>query len=200
MGGYGEQPFWREAVKDHDRKRFLEVTTPRRHALRVFAIGMRAATGRHRDAAGKVVKPRWITSCEACARTAEFAANVIYYGKSDPTPSATLVGDLFSVLVGDGFAHGRASGEFYAGHFGDSGFKEKFRDAGGNQVQHAMAGIAVGFAWHSFASKPALLLSEWSTPGEQDSLLYEAAFALGETLTDDNYLTLGGRIRASLAA
>jgi len=46
----------------------------------------------------------------------------------------------------------------------------------------------------------ALLFSENSTRGEQDTLVYKAGFALGDTLNDSNYRTLSSRVRSSFGA
>jgi hypothetical protein len=110
-----------------------------------------------------------------------------------------VLNDLRRVLIGDGWTqnqrnHGDFALPFNAFH--DTGLKKEFRD-GGNQIQHAMAGIYIGFFFGIAAQHIVYYLED----GEEDKRLYDATFAIGNTLKyNGGVLSLVSRIRADLLA
>ena len=108
--------------------------------------------------------------------------------------------DLKSVLIGDGWTNTERNYGKYAlpyNSFLDTGFKQQFRD-GGNQVQHAMAGIYIsnvfGLAGRVFA--------HWQEDEDADLALYDATFTIGRDLDGhkSNFTKLPNMIRTRLAA
>ncbi|MFQ5541710.1 MAG: RHS repeat domain-containing protein, partial [Candidatus Binatia bacterium] len=98
------------------------------------------------------------------------------------TSSDDTVADLQAVLIGEGLTPGerRGKGRFFVGGFGASGFKQEFVDPY-NQVQHAMAGIVIGFRYNWLVQRYVLLQER----EPQDRALYRATFPLGGRLIDE---------------
>lgn len=141
---------------------------------------------------------------ESFARIVDYAGLLVSH--LGPLPSApedmaayVMLEDLRRVLIGDGFSRShRNHGEFALrfGAFGDSGFRPDFQD-GGNQVQHAMAGIYFGYHYGAGAARR---LMTWQDDGEADRRLYDATFPIGAAITDANFRNLAGTIRRLLLA
>lgn len=108
-----------------------------------------------------------------------------------------LINDLESVLIGRGMAINRGRGPHFAGNFsGSVGFKPEFRDPW-NQVQHAAAGLVLGF----FHGKPGEWYARLTEDQEQDDLLYEATCPVGSWLADNpkNYDRLSEKMRLAIS-
>lgn len=145
-----------------------------------------------------------LTDGESFARIVEYASLLVC--NLGPKPSAVddmaayvMLEDLRRVLIGDGFSRShRNHGEFALrfGAFLDRGFRPEFQD-GGNQVQHAMAGIYFGYHYGAGAARR---LMTWQDDGEADRRLYEATFPIGAAVTDGNFRGLAGTIRRTLLA
>jgi len=113
-------------------------------------------------------------------------------GASDPADS--LIGDIEAVLIGANMSDCRGRGAYFAGNIsGASGFKRNLRDLY-NQVQHATAGIVIGYRYgwigHQFA--------KWLEKEPQDDRLYDATCPVGRLLNDKNYFALPARIRSAI--
>jgi hypothetical protein len=140
------------------------------------------------DAWARLARAKQITDIQGFAQTVRSAITLrIGDGSAAHTfvPGATaytnaILNDLRRVLIGDGWTNqGRNHGQFALGFeaFLDTGFKPEFRD-GGNQVQHAMAGIYIRCVDGLFASK----VPYWMEDEEPDLALYRAAFEIGDLL------------------
>jgi hypothetical protein len=150
--------------------------------------GLSAAAG----AFANVARAGKMTDIQAFAESARWAIrgrlgeNVIAADRSEGAvvygnPYTRIVlNDLRRVLIGDGWtSHERNHGEF-ALHFNaflDTGFKPEFPD-GGNQVQHAMAGIYIRCVHGWLASKVPYLMED----EDADLALYREAFEIGDML------------------
>jgi len=83
---------------------------------------------------------------------------------------------------------------FFAGHFlGANGFKQQFVDDG-NQVQHAFAGIYIGYEYGVIPGLYALYLEE----EKQDDALYNATIPMGLNVNNYNYHLLHEAVRRVL--
>lgn len=112
--------------------------------------------------------------------------------------AVALVDDLEAVLIGSGMRNGegRGTGPFFAGNVaGSTGFRPEFRDPY-NQIQHATAGVVIGFRYG--------LLGEWVAryleDEEQDDRLYEATAPVGRWLSanPEDFLQLPDRMRDAI--
>lgn len=179
------------ALKRAEAERAATSESARKLRLRQFALDLagKARKGDQSDGAGFV-------------QVVEFAAASV--AKIEEVPGSVglravvMMDDLKRVLIGDGFtSNERNTGQFALPYnsFRDTGFKESFRD-GGNQVQHAMAGIYISFAYGWFGEK--FVMNQEEEP--KDIALYEATFPLGKSVRQGGYLALGTRIRSSLLA
>lgn len=104
--------------------------------------------------------------------------------------------DLRLVLIGDGFTTTeRNSGKYALGFnaFHDTGFKKEFQD-GGNQVQHAMAGIYISAVYGFFGRK----FTYWREDEDPDLALYRVAFDIGDELSGDNFRNLPQMIKTRI--
>jgi len=137
-----------------------------------------------------------ITDCDAFSTILTFAASQ-FPGANDWGVEA-MMEDLKSVLIGQGLTKTtRNTGPYSLGFqpFLDTGFQEKFRD-GGNQVQHAMAGLYLSYTYGPFGTIPAMAIED----EQQDKELYRVTFRLGAALNSTNYTQLSMQIKAELAA
>jgi len=137
-----------------------------------------------------------ISDCAAFSDILAYAA--AQFGGTDDWGVEAMMEDLKSVLIGQGLEKSkRNTGTYSLGFqpFLDTGFKEKFRD-GGNQVQHAMAGLYIGYTYGWIGACPALLIED----EEQDKELYRVTFRLGSALNATNYALLPMQVMAELAA
>jgi hypothetical protein len=97
-------------------------------------------------------------------------------------------------LIGKDLLKGRNRGPCFAGHVdGADGFRSALRDDG-NQIQHAMAGIYIGYryGWLGCA------YVKWREHELQDDRLYDATCPLGRKLTDENYKDLARNLRKAI--
>jgi hypothetical protein len=163
----------------------------RRIKLKVFAQSMA-------DSARKGT----ITDLEGFARVAYQAsipfrkAGVEKY--DDDFQCREYLEDLRRVLIGDGLRssernHGRFALGFNA--FRDTGFKPEYQD-GGNQVQHAMAGIYISHEYSVYGRQLALYL-EKEAP---DLALYAVTFQIGIDIDGSNFTLLSTIIRNRIGA
>jgi len=111
---------------------------------------------------------------------------------------SVVLHDLKRVLVGDGWTsrernHGAFAMPFNS--FLDTGLKADFRD-GGNQIQHAVAGICIGFDW----GWPATYIVYKYEDGEEDRHLYDATFELGKQLRRIPIAFWPSKIKSTLLA
>jgi|GEM_PF-5523708 len=85
-------------------------------------------------------------------------------------PADALIGDLEVVLIGANMTDCRGRGPYFAGNVsGASGFKRNLRDPH-NQVQHATAGIIIGYRYGWVGHQYAM----WRETEPQDDRLYNA--------------------------
>ena len=143
----------------------------------------------------KQAKAQTVTDCEAFLTILQRAAVQVSGGKH---PAVRMIDDLKAVLIGVGLRDDNRNTGPYAleyGAFADSGFKAEFKEGGGNQVQHATAGLVLGFS-----GKLEGWIAQFIEDVEADDLLYDAALPLGDSLTDKNYATLHIRVKNALAS
>lgn len=106
----------------------------------------------------------------------------------------SLVDDLEAVLIGANMTDCRGRGPYFAGNIaGSSGFKKNLRDSW-NQVQHATAGIVIGYRY-GWAGQQ---LAKWLEEEPQDDRLYDATCPMGRSLNNKNYLELPARIKSAI--
>ena len=159
----------------------------RRNTLKSYALTL-----------SKAVKASKMNDLEAFADIATFAT-VPFIDFRSQWQDAYFFGyleDLRRVLIGDGFTNTeRNTGTFALGFnaFHDSGFKKEFQD-GGNQVQHAMAGIYIS-STYGFLGRRFTYYLEDEAP---DLALYRTSFDIGSDLNSDNFRTLPSLIRSRI--
>ena len=167
----GQLDYVADAMHEQD----LEEYWPATLAISTFArlITMKARQG-------------LLTDVEGFAQVAEHANSVRVSTQYGPRMTEAILSDLKQVIIGEGFTNAsRNHGPFALPYnaFLDTGFKRQFRD-GGNQVQHAMAGIWLGY-YHA-------LLKEyvyWQEDGIEDLALYDATFPIGSQLNGEAPIT-----------
>jgi hypothetical protein len=143
---------------------------------------------------GRIVLTR-PNKCSALVDIIHKAASQV---TEDPLPHAMMMWDLVSVIIGD---RGRNSGTHFVGFgpeksfLGSCGFKEEFQNSKdkGFQVQHAMAGLALGFVAGGEAVIAGFQLAEVLKGEDHDARLYRATYDLGKSLTSTNYRDLAKR-------
>lgn len=137
-----------------------------------------------------------ISDCTAFSNILSYAAS--QFPAANELGVEAMMEDLRSVLIGNGLENTQRNSGPYALRFQaflDTGFKEKFRD-GGNQVQHAMAGLYVSYTYGFVGTAPAMLIED----SEQDKEVYRVTFKLGSALNATNYTLLSNQIMAELGA
>ena len=106
-----------------------------------------------------------------------------------------MVADLQYVIVGNNMLEGRGHGPYFAGNFrGSSGFRPEMQDEF-NQVQHAIAGVVIGYKYGAMGATIAYMHED----EPQDVRLYGATIPLGRHLNDANYRELGRRLELTIA-
>lgn len=163
-----------------------KISAARRNSLKTFA-----------EAQSQLAKNNLISDLDAFVAIAGFAS-IPFSGGESPHQKAfyhAYLEDLRRVLVGDGFSNternnGTHALKFMA--FRDKGFKKKFQD-GGNQVQHAMAGIYISAL---YPGGKYLLRYQEDEPA--DLALYEAAFEIESRLNERNFHSLPVHIKTIL--
>lgn len=132
-----------------------------------------------------------------CAALHDIIAKAAELARDLKSPADVMIDDLMAVLIGDGMLGGRNQGKYFVGlnqaYLGSVGFKPELGDPY-FQVQHAMAGIVIGYRQF----RPVQWLVKWQEEEEQDDRLYDATFPLGRTLSDDNCATLADRFKAAV--
>jgi hypothetical protein len=179
------------ALARAEAERAATAESARKLRLRAFAL----------DLAGKARKGQ-ITDGAGFVQVVDYAAGSVAQIEEVPGTvglrAVVMMDDLKRVLIGDGFTNTeRNKGQFALPYnsFRDTGFQERFRD-GGNQVQHAMAGIFISFAYGWFGETFVMQQED----EKADTALYEATFPLGTSVRQGGYLALGTRIRSNLLA
>ena len=118
-----------------------------------------------------------LNKCQALINITALAAALVDGMNNKPYH---MLEDLKFVLIGGNLRSLRGKGDRFAGnHAGSIGFKPKLRDPY-NQVQHAMAGIYIGYKWGYLGEWGA----RWLETEPQDDLLYKATCKLGRQLRD----------------
>ncbi|MEP7075598.1 MAG: hypothetical protein ABI878_07275 [Acidobacteriota bacterium] len=164
-----------------------EGSVTRRNVLKNYAISL-----------SKLVKQSKMTDLEAFADIALFASLPFMNPASNIRDilCEVYLEDLRRVLIGDGFTtNERNNGKYALGFnaFHDSGFKKEYQD-GGNQVQHAMAGIYISFRY-GFFGRRFVYHQEDEDP---DLALYRVTFDIGADLDGDNFRSLPSMIKTKI--
>lgn len=129
-----------------------------------------------------------------CQILVSVATRAIHLVNGLNNPADTLVNDLEAVLIGSDMRHCRSKEPYFAGHIlGSSGFKKELRDPY-NQVQHATAGIVIGYRYGWIGQQ----FAKWLEEEAQDDRLYDATCLIGRSLNDNNYFALPARIKAAI--
>jgi len=109
-------------------------------------------------------------------------------------PAENLMGLLEKVLIGEGMREGRGMGNCFAGNLrGSEGFRPELRDPF-NQIQHAMAGVEIGYRY----GRIGCALAKWQESEAQDIKLYDVTCPLGIGLNDKNYDRLAESVREAI--
>ena len=129
-----------------------------------------------------------------CQILVSIATYAVYLVNGISNPADSLIGDLEAVLIGANMTDCRGRGAYFAGNIsGASGFKSNLQDPY-NQVQHATAGIVIGYRYgwvgHQYA--------KWREAEPQDDRLYDATCPIGRSLDDKNYFALPMRIKSAI--
>lgn len=136
------------------------------------------------------------TDCQAFSLVLSFA--VAQFRNADDLGVEAMMEDLRSVLIGEGLENAQRSKGPYALRWAslmDTGFGEKFRD-GGNQVQHAMAGLYISYMYGFVGTVPAKLMED----SKPDREIYKVTFRLGNQLNAKNYTHLPIEVMSGLGA
>jgi hypothetical protein len=129
--------------------------------------------------------------CRALAATVEEAAQAV---ERSADPPGELIGLLKDTLIGKGLREGRSQGPCFAGGArGAAGFRPELRDPG-DQIQHAAAGLYIGYHLGWFGCMLAVL--QENEP--QDIRLYRATCPLGRQLNRANYRELAEKLRQAI--
>jgi len=129
--------------------------------------------------------------CQILVSVATRAVDLVS-GMSNPADS--LIGDLEAVLIGASMTSCRGRGPYFSGNIlGASGFRKDLRDSW-NQVQHATAGIVIGYRYGWVGQQ----FAKWLEEEPQDDRLYDVTCPIGRTLTDQNLFALPQRIRSAI--
>lgn len=146
------------------------------------------------EALAKQARSKAITDCKAFSLILTFA--VAQFPNANDFGVEAMMEDLKSVLIGSGLENNQRNTGTYALKFQallDTGFQEKFRD-GGNQVQHAMAGLYISYMYDFVGTVPAMAIED----SQQDKEVYNTTFKLGSALNAGNYALLPSQIMTEL--
>jgi hypothetical protein len=192
----GSQQAWQAAQEESRVYGWATSEPTRKTVLKNFAMAVAA-----------MAKQGRISDGEGFVRVARQAVSLVRgleeipggY-KFDSLKASVMMDDLKRVLIGDGWTSSERNTGKYAlpfGAFSDVGFKPEFRDSS-NQVQHAMAGIYLGWA---FPSWPTQWFVKRQEDGAADLRLYHATFPIGQELRGRwNYVRLPDLIKERLLA
>ena len=129
--------------------------------------------------------------CQAIVNIVNKAAEQVEGLKN---PSRLMIDDLEKVLIGSDMLSSRGKGVYFVGNpRGAKGFKKNLRDTY-NQIQHAMAGVVIGYRYGYIGQRFAM----WVEEEPQDDELYKATCPLGRNLNDSNYNGLAERLRTAI--
>lgn len=122
----------------------------------------------------------------------------IYRWARGSNVAAALIEDLTAVLIGSSLrtGEGRGKGPHFAGNIsGSDGFKSSLQDRW-NQIQHATAGVVIGYRY----GKPGEWFARFLEDETQDDLLYVAACPVGMWLSGnpEDYMKLPEKIRQAI--
>jgi len=165
------------------------VSAHRRNTLKSYALKL-----------SKAVKDSRMNDLEAFVDIATFAT-MPFLDFRPEQQDAYFFGyleDLRRLLIGDGFTNTERNKGTYAlgfNAFHDSGFKKEFQD-GGNQVQHAMAGIYISSTYGFLGRR----FTYWLEDEAPDLALYRTSFDIGSDLDSDNFRTLPKLIKTRIGA
>lgn len=129
--------------------------------------------------------------CDLMARTIdEFVSS----SSGQSYPVDWTIENLKQVFIGENLTSRRNKGPCVVRNIdGATGFKNDLKDSY-NQVQHAAAGIWLGYNYGVLACLAAIV---WEKE-PQDELLYERTCFLGANLKKDNLSELSGKLRKSI--
>ena len=143
-----------------------------------------------RDFAGEMRN----TESNRCKSLANIIEETVRESKGKADRLNWVMENLKQVIIGENLTSKRNRGRCFAGQFrGAEGFKSEFRDPF-NQIQHAMAGIYIGYKYSWLGCLGARVLEDEL----QDDLLYEATCDLGRGLNENNLESLGEYVRKTI--
>lgn len=92
--------------------------------------------------------------------------------------------ELKTILIGDGLTRkNRGTGPCFAGNFaGSEGLKSEYRDQS-DQIQHAFAGVYIGYKYGKTVCK---IVEVFHEDSKVDKKLYQATCPIGASLHDSN--------------
>lgn len=156
----------------------------RREALKTYAKTMLDPNMTHVDEAKNT----------RCGQLVYIVQRAIELNIGSENRTTDTMEDLKLVLIGEGLLGGRGKGTHFVGNFrGATGFKSELQDPY-NQVQHAMAGLYIGYSY----VLPLRWGVLWLEEEEQDDLLYKATFKIGKDLKDSNLSELPQKLSAAI--
>lgn len=129
-----------------------------------------------------------------CNLFVEGIEEAIRQSEGNPDQFEKTMENLKDVFIGDDLTDNRSKGPCFSGQLlGATGFRENLRDRG-NQVQHAMAGVWIGYKYGSVGCA----LAKWRESEPQDDRLYDATCPLGSNLNSQNYGDLAASVRTEI--
>jgi len=129
--------------------------------------------------------------CQILVSIATYAVHLV---NGISNPADVLIGDIEAVLIGASMTDCRGRGPYFAGNIlGASGFKKDLRDSW-NQIQHATAGIVIGYRYGWIGQQ----FAKWLEEEPQDDRLYDATCPIGRTLNNQNVFALPQRIKTAI--
>lgn len=129
-----------------------------------------------------------------CDLLANIVNQASLFVMSEKNPASIMIDDIEAVLIGKNMREGRGHGQFFAGNVkGAKGFKPELRDQW-NQVQHAAAGIVIGYKYGWLGYQ----FAKFREKEPQDDRLYDATCQLGRMLNDNNYFDLANKLRKAI--
>lgn len=134
------------------------------------------------------------TANNHCDTLAKIAKKAVHEAQNSKHKVEHAMNILREVLIGEDLTRGRGNGPCFAGQFkGANGFRKDLQDPH-NQIQHAMAGIYIGYqyGWLGCA------YARWREEEPQDDKLYEVTCRIGRNLTEKNLNDLPEIIRQQI--
>ncbi len=125
--------------------------------------------------------------------------NRLHFPDLGLSPARVMILDLFAVIVGEDCFSGRLEGRHFGGVWnGSSGMLPQYQDRF-YQMQHAFAGIWIGYAY-SYIGQAGANVLELLERDPVDRALYNATIPLGRSLNDSTYSSLASELRATICA